>query len=81
MIAGLGQAAQLVSDNVEEYGAHMREVRDYLEEQLEVSDSHATTFNIGLLINYAPRVLHYNSAFIFFCFLYYSRVYIDRVSI
>ena len=37
MIAGLGQAAQLVTDNVDEYGAHMREVRDYLEEQLQVS--------------------------------------------
>ena len=37
MIAGLGVAAQLVTDNVEEYSAHMKEVRDYLESQLEVS--------------------------------------------
>ena len=50
MIAGLGQAAQLVTDNVEEYGAHMREVRDYLEEQLEVSWPLAT-HNLGCLAN------------------------------
>ena len=37
MIAGLGQAAQLVTDNVKKYGARMKEIRDYLEEQLEVS--------------------------------------------
>lgn len=37
MIAGLGQAAQLVTNNLEKYGTHMKEIRDYLEEQLEVS--------------------------------------------
>ena len=37
MIAGLGAAAQLVTDNVDKYCSHMREIRNYLEEQLEVS--------------------------------------------
>ncbi|KAM7160360.1 selenocysteine lyase isoform 6-T12 [Macrochelys suwanniensis] len=37
MIAGLGKAAELVNKNCEEYEAHMREVRDYLEERLEAS--------------------------------------------
>ncbi|XP_060224833.1 selenocysteine lyase isoform X2 [Meriones unguiculatus] len=35
MIAGLGKAAELVSDNCEAYEAHMRDIRDYLEERLE----------------------------------------------
>ncbi|XP_074767858.1 selenocysteine lyase isoform X3 [Athene noctua] len=35
MIAGLGQAAELVSKNWEAYEAHMRDVRDYLEARLE----------------------------------------------
>ncbi|XP_049744508.1 selenocysteine lyase [Elephas maximus indicus] len=35
MIAGLGKAAELVSENCEAYEAHMREVRDYLEERLQ----------------------------------------------
>ncbi|KAM6258509.1 selenocysteine lyase isoform 2-T3 [Porphyrio hochstetteri] len=35
MIAGLGQAAELVSKNWEAYEAHMRGVRDYLEARLE----------------------------------------------
>ncbi|NXD82062.1 SCLY lyase, partial [Halcyon senegalensis] len=37
MIAGLGQAAELVSKNWEVYQAHMRDVRDYLEARLEAS--------------------------------------------
>ncbi|CAM5139589.1 unnamed protein product [Eretmochelys imbricata] len=37
MIAGLGKAAELVNKNCEDYEAHMREVRDYLEERLELS--------------------------------------------
>ncbi|XP_074955578.1 selenocysteine lyase isoform X2 [Phalacrocorax aristotelis] len=37
MIAGLGQAAELVSKNWEAYEAHMRDVRDYLEARLEAS--------------------------------------------
>ncbi|XP_009989024.1 PREDICTED: selenocysteine lyase, partial [Tauraco erythrolophus] len=37
MIAGLGQAAELVSKNWEAYKAHMRDVRDYLEAKLEAS--------------------------------------------
>ncbi|XP_039412685.1 selenocysteine lyase isoform X1 [Corvus cornix cornix] len=37
MIAGLGQAAELVSKNWEAYEAHMRDVRDYLEATLEAS--------------------------------------------
>ncbi|XP_052658978.1 selenocysteine lyase isoform X3 [Harpia harpyja] len=35
MIAGLGQAAELVSKNWEAYKAHMQDVRDYLEARLE----------------------------------------------
>ncbi|XP_053453130.1 selenocysteine lyase isoform X6 [Nycticebus coucang] len=35
MIAGLGKAAELVAQNCEAYAAHMRDVRDYLEERLE----------------------------------------------
>ncbi|XP_029789399.1 selenocysteine lyase isoform X1 [Suricata suricatta] len=34
MIAGLGKAAELVTKNGEAYEAHMRDVRDYLEERL-----------------------------------------------
>ncbi|NWJ11514.1 SCLY lyase, partial [Crypturellus undulatus] len=37
MIAGLGKAAELVIKNCEEYEAHMRDVRDYLEARLEAS--------------------------------------------
>ncbi|XP_077039891.1 selenocysteine lyase isoform X3 [Agelaius phoeniceus] len=37
MIAGLGQAAELVNRNWEAYEAHMRDVRDYLEATLEAS--------------------------------------------
>ncbi|XP_047400920.1 selenocysteine lyase isoform X3 [Sciurus carolinensis] len=35
MIAGLGKAAELVTENWEAYEAHMRDVRDYLEERLQ----------------------------------------------
>ncbi|XP_008055915.1 selenocysteine lyase [Carlito syrichta] len=35
MIAGLGKAAELVTQNCEVYEAHMRDIRDYLEERLE----------------------------------------------
>ncbi|XP_058389280.1 selenocysteine lyase isoform X2 [Diceros bicornis minor] len=34
MIAGLGKAAELVAENCEAYEAHMRDVRDYLEQRL-----------------------------------------------
>ncbi|XP_063162947.1 selenocysteine lyase [Candoia aspera] len=36
MIAGLGKAAELVNENSELYEAHMKKVRDYLEERLEI---------------------------------------------
>ncbi|XP_022104234.1 selenocysteine lyase-like isoform X2 [Acanthaster planci] len=35
MIAGLGKAAELVCQNLEKYEVQMREVRDYLEDQLQ----------------------------------------------
>ncbi|XP_010345548.3 selenocysteine lyase isoform X5 [Saimiri boliviensis] len=35
MIAGLGKAAELVTQNWEAYEVHMRDIRDYLEERLE----------------------------------------------
>ncbi|XP_029471851.1 selenocysteine lyase isoform X1 [Rhinatrema bivittatum] len=37
MISGLGKAAEMVSQHWEQYEAHMRKVRDYLEEQLEAA--------------------------------------------
>ena len=39
MIVGLGRAAELVTDNVDSYSKDMREIRDYLEAQLEVSET------------------------------------------
>lgn len=36
------QAADLVSENCETYEAHMRDIRDYLEERLEVSGRKAS---------------------------------------
>ncbi|XP_006893573.1 PREDICTED: selenocysteine lyase [Elephantulus edwardii] len=45
MIAGLGKAAELVSENCEVYEAHMREIRDYLEEQLQAAFGKRTCFN------------------------------------
>ncbi|KAM6305022.1 selenocysteine lyase [Aegotheles albertisi] len=49
MIAGLGQAAELVSKNWEAYEAHMRDVRDYLEARLEAS--------------FGKQRIHFNSHF------------------
>ncbi|NWW88071.1 SCLY lyase, partial [Rhynochetos jubatus] len=49
MIAGLGQAAELVSKNGEAYEAHMRDVRDYLEARLEAS--------------FGKQRIHFNSHF------------------
>ncbi|NXY36343.1 SCLY lyase, partial [Pomatorhinus ruficollis] len=49
MIAGLGQAAELVSKNWEAYEAHMRDVRDYLEATLEAS--------------FGKQRIHFNSHF------------------
>lgn len=37
MIAGLGQAATLVSENLQIYTDNMRKTRDYLVKQLQVS--------------------------------------------
>jgi cysteine sulfinate desulfinase/cysteine desulfurase-like protein len=36
MIAGLGEAARLVCENLSTYSRHMETVRDYLEEKLKV---------------------------------------------
>jgi cysteine sulfinate desulfinase/cysteine desulfurase-like protein len=36
MIAGLGEAARLVCENLLTYSRHMETVRDYLEEKLKV---------------------------------------------
>ncbi|XP_039552824.1 selenocysteine lyase isoform X3 [Passer montanus] len=49
MIAGLGQAAELVNKNWEAYEAHMRDVRDYLEATLEAS--------------FGKQRIHFNSRF------------------
>ncbi|XP_010131830.1 PREDICTED: selenocysteine lyase, partial [Buceros rhinoceros silvestris] len=49
MIAGLGQAAELVSKNWEAYEAHMRDVRDYLEARLEAT--------------FGKQRIHFNSHF------------------
>ncbi|CAI5775329.1 selenocysteine lyase isoform X1 [Podarcis lilfordi] len=49
MIAGLGKAADLVSRHCEVYEAHMRKVRDYLEERLEaVFEEQGVYFNCRL---------------------------------
>ncbi|GFO25203.1 selenocysteine lyase [Plakobranchus ocellatus] len=37
MIAGLGKAAELVCNNLKAYSNHMEDVRDYLEDQLQVT--------------------------------------------
>ncbi|KAM5268637.1 selenocysteine lyase isoform 3-T3 [Hipposideros larvatus] len=49
MIAGLGKAAELVTENCEAYEAHMRDIRDYLEERL------AAEFD--------KKTIHFNSQF------------------
>ncbi|XP_070125720.1 selenocysteine lyase isoform X4 [Equus przewalskii] len=49
MIAGLGKAAELVAENCEAYEAHMRDVRDYLEERL--------------LAEFGKKRIHLNSQF------------------
>ncbi|XP_045337884.1 selenocysteine lyase isoform X3 [Leopardus geoffroyi] len=49
MIAGLGKAAELVTKNWEAYEAHMRDVRDYLEERL--------------LAEFGKQRIHLNSRF------------------
>jgi len=36
MIAGLGEAARLVFENLSTYSRHMEAARDYLEEKLKV---------------------------------------------
>ncbi|XP_053164426.1 selenocysteine lyase isoform X2 [Hemicordylus capensis] len=49
MIAGLGKAAELVNKYCEVYEAHMRKVRDYLEERLEaVFEEQGIHFNCRL---------------------------------
>ena len=43
MIAGLGRAAELVADHVNLYSDHMRTIRDYLEECLQVNYHHLSS--------------------------------------
>lgn len=45
MIAGLGKAAELVTEHLASYRDHMETTRDYLEQQLEVRFSCNTVFN------------------------------------
>lgn len=47
MIAGLGQACSLISQNLGTYNAHMKKMKIYLERQLKVS---AFLFIIYILI-------------------------------
>uniref|UniRef100_A0A8D0HPT1 Selenocysteine lyase n=1 Tax=Sphenodon punctatus TaxID=8508 RepID=A0A8D0HPT1_SPHPU len=49
MIAGLGKAAELVNKHCEVYEAHMRNIRDYLEERLEAV--------------FGKEAIHFNSRF------------------
>ncbi|XP_032810973.1 selenocysteine lyase isoform X2 [Petromyzon marinus] len=49
MIAGLGKAAELVCQHLDEYERHMRQTRDYLEELL--------------LAEFGPERLHFNGHF------------------
>ncbi|KAH0623896.1 hypothetical protein JD844_007085 [Phrynosoma platyrhinos] len=49
MIAGLGKAAELVNKHCEAYEAHMRKVRDYLEDRLEAEfEDQGVHFNCRL---------------------------------
>jgi selenocysteine lyase len=54
MIAGLGKAAELVHLNIDKYNEDMKDVRDYLEEQL------LTTFGDKIIINFrkSPRLVN-----------------------
>ena len=62
MIAGLGKAAELVADNVMTYEEHMRTIRDYLEQQLEVYVVHVSWYS------YLVHFISYNVFIvIFFC--------------
>eukprot|EP00057_Strongylocentrotus_purpuratus_P012042 XP_011666516.1 PREDICTED: selenocysteine lyase-like [Strongylocentrotus purpuratus] len=45
MIAGLGKAAELVTENIEQYDSKMRKVRDYLEELLKSTFPGQVCFN------------------------------------
>ncbi|XP_062506155.1 selenocysteine lyase-like [Corticium candelabrum] len=45
MIAGLGKAAELVCKHISDYHEHMKTVRDYLEQQLELAFPGHVTFN------------------------------------
>eukprot|EP00057_Strongylocentrotus_purpuratus_P012043 XP_011666517.1 PREDICTED: selenocysteine lyase-like [Strongylocentrotus purpuratus] len=45
MIAGLGKAAELVTENIEQYDSKMRKVRDYLEESLKSTFQGQVCFN------------------------------------
>lgn len=49
MIAGIGKAAELVNKHCEDYEAHMRKIRDYLEERLKaVFEEQGINFNCRL---------------------------------
>ncbi|XP_063965195.1 selenocysteine lyase-like [Lytechinus pictus] len=45
MIAGLGKAAEIVTENVKQFEDHMRRVRDYLEERIESTFPGQVCFN------------------------------------
>ncbi|XP_056008917.1 selenocysteine lyase-like isoform X2 [Ostrea edulis] len=45
MIAGLGRAAKLVTENIDKYTRHMEKVRDYLEEKLKMEFGEDVCFN------------------------------------
>lgn len=49
MIAGLGKAAELIVNHVMQYGCHMKLIRDYLEEELEVR-CQAYTYGVHLVL-------------------------------
>lgn len=51
MIAGLGQASKLVTENIDKYNRHMEKVRDYLEERLKVRHEIYSSW-IQLVIKY-----------------------------
>nr|XP_022335578.1 selenocysteine lyase-like isoform X2 [Crassostrea virginica] len=45
MIAGLGQASKLVTENIDKYNKHMQKIRDYLEERLKGEFGDGVCFN------------------------------------
>lgn len=63
MIAGLGEAARLVCENLSTYSRHMETVRDYLEEKLkEAFGEGCVTFNCSEDVKRLPNTCNVSLA-------------------